>query len=210
MQQNMHCPVCGSSITSGQTFCGDCGTKLSFITTSQQASVCPTCASPVKQGQQFCGVCGAILSGESQQLSAQMQPQPQPQPPQQTAAPQSTVGVISDATASPPLSKPQERASQAKPLQYNRRGMLLVATAILQIIGWVVIIGGCIGTVIFALSDIGTDVQSKLLIVDGAGIIAVIIKLITGLVISLGYGFGLLAFAEICKLLISVERNTNK
>jgi len=204
----MSCPVCGTSTTPGQTFCGACGTKLALMSASQQSSICPTCASPVKQGQQFCGVCGATITGESQQQQWNTQTQMQAQPQQQPAATQPMTGVAPDVAVVSPAPRSQEIASQANPLPTKKHGMLLVTVAMLQIIGWVVVVGGCIGAIMFAMSDIGTDVLSKLPITGGAGAIGMIIKFTIGLVVSSGYGFGLLAFAELCKLLMSIEGNT--
>jgi uncharacterized Zn finger protein (UPF0148 family) len=208
MQQITNCPVCGTSLTPGQTFCGACGTKLALTASSQQSPVCPTCASPIKQGQQFCGVCGATLGLEAQQQwNAQTQPQAQTQAQQQLTMAQPGPGATPEGGATMPTIKPPEIKPKSKPIKRKNYALLLASITVLRIIGWITIICGFAMAALIALSDVGTDVLSKIAVIGSATVIVIIVKFLVVLLISVGYGFGLLAFAELCKVLLGIEDN---
>ena len=50
------CSNCGAENTSGQKFCGECGTAL--------AATCSSCGAVNAPGQKFCGECGTPLAGD--------------------------------------------------------------------------------------------------------------------------------------------------
>jgi len=217
MQQNMICPVCGNTTSQGQSFCGSCGTKLTLTPAAQQDSICPTCASPVKQGQQFCGICGATLNADSQQQwspaphpAAQMQSSPQPQ--MQTQTTDASQGALKQpveaAAVPPPLFQSRETASQDKHIQKRNHVVLPAVVTALRVIAWITIIGGFIVSVIFAFSDVGNDVFSSFIAGVAADVIGMTVKFGLGFVLSLVYGCGLLALAEICTLLTIIKNNT--
>ena len=48
------CPGCGLQVRAGDSFCSNCGLKLS--------SLCPGCGKEVKEKSKFCGHCGHALA----------------------------------------------------------------------------------------------------------------------------------------------------
>jgi predicted ATPase/class 3 adenylate cyclase len=50
----MVCPRCSAESSSGQKFCGECGTALTLA--------CPSCGTASSTGQRFCGECGTALA----------------------------------------------------------------------------------------------------------------------------------------------------
>ena len=211
MQQTVMCPNCGSQNAAGQQFCTTCGTKLApggqqqawqsqqtsvvpqatrgadEVNSVQQAVTCPSCGSPNAAGQQFCTSCGAKLS-----LGG----------PQAKQAPDAAVLTKEEATLP----------------QRTRRYTILGASAIIfRIMGWVILVGGILGSIVLAvmaalgsmgnLVDLLDEGLSFIGIsgVAGAGLAVMVFGSIIG---SLLWGLGLLAFADLCKAIIVIDDNT--
>jgi hypothetical protein len=66
--QQYRCPECGTLITYGVKFCGNCGGKLNWV--EQPSSVtqycCPSCNAPVIFNAKYCNNCGSPLSWQTQ------------------------------------------------------------------------------------------------------------------------------------------------
>jgi hypothetical protein len=178
MQQTINCPSCGSPLAPNQKFCGVCGLNLAGVT-QQKANTCPTCNSPLAPGQQFCGVCGAKMPMVSQQPAAQA-----------GAAP---------AVAAAPV---------AKPVRPRRYSILSIAAAIFQIFGWIVLVFGILVSIGVAVwAGLGGAFQSVMPGMETVSGITAILMAIGGIIASLIYGFGLLAFGEICYAAINVQKD---
>jgi predicted nucleic acid-binding Zn ribbon protein len=192
MQQTVNCPSCGSPIAGGQKFCGVCGLNLASMP-QQKATACPTCGSPISPGQQFCGVCGTNIASVAQQ-------QPQMAQPVQVGAPS-----VSPATGVAPAINAATEKKGAK--QPRKRRILSTAAVIFQIIGWIVLVFGILISLAMAIfAGIGGTMMSTIPGLGATGGIAAIGMAIGGIIISLIYGFGFLAFAEICYAVIDIEK----
>jgi predicted nucleic acid-binding Zn ribbon protein len=191
MQQTVNCPSCGSPIAGGQKFCGVCGLNLASIP-QQKATACPTCGSSISPGQQFCGVCGTNIASVAQQ-------QPQMAQTVQVSTP------ISSATGATPAISATTEKKGAK--QTRKRRTLRTAAVIFQIIGWIVLVFGILISLAMAIfAGIGGTMMSTIPGMGATGGIAVVGMAIGGIIISLIYGFGFLAFAEICYAVIDIEK----
>jgi predicted nucleic acid-binding Zn ribbon protein len=198
MQQTVNCPSCGSPITVGQKFCGVCGLNLAGMT-QQKPTACPTCGTPISPGQQFCGVCGTNLASISQQ-----QPQMAQQAPAATTIPRSTP-PMAPATGATTTSDSITSAKKALK-QPRKHGILSTAAAIFQILGWIVLVFGIICSLFIAIwPALGGGVQS---LIPGVTFdtITLMVMAVAGIIASLLYGFGMLAFAEICYAIIDIEK----
>ena len=130
------------------------------------------------EGNQFCTVCGTRLSIASQQQV--LEPQPAP-------------------TAAAP------KAREAVPA--GKYGALRAVATVYRIIGWVVMVGGTLFSI--ALAVIAAQGMEELVdfIPLGTGIGMVGIAVV-GVVVSILFGLFLIAFADLCCVLIDVEGNT--
>jgi hypothetical protein len=194
MQQTVTCPSCGSPIIENQKFCGVCGLNLAGMI-APKATACPNCGSALAPGQQFCGTCGTKLAVASQQ--APLMAQPGTTMPRGTAMAGGVTPVtIGGAPAAKKITTPP------------KRGILSTAAIVFQILGWIILVGGIlisIGIAVFA--GMGGAIMSA---VPGMGTmegITAIIMAIIGIVISLLYGLGFLAFAEICYAIRDIEKS---
>jgi hypothetical protein len=68
MQQTYYCPACKAPVASGQDFCRNCGTVLTW-TSRHQLFYCPYCSSAVTYGRAACSICGTKLIWAGQQMS---------------------------------------------------------------------------------------------------------------------------------------------
>ena len=50
------CKRCGSTLSEGSKFCGECGAKVS--------NTCPSCGAICVSGMKFCGECGRKLNAQ--------------------------------------------------------------------------------------------------------------------------------------------------
>ena len=236
MTQSASCPNCGSPVSEQQQFCGICGAKLTGFT-QPQPNICPGCGSSITPEQQFCGVCGANLSagGMQQPIEVQSQPEPSASPkitpvvvtdtpsaPESTPATESTSPAPGEAAVPGPDTQRTIRDMQQNkgpipsrtmgPITPARSYLLIrIAAVIFDIFGWIILVGGCIGSIGMAVfAGIGGKFVTA---VPGftslEGIIAIGIA-IGCLIASLIYGFGLLAFAEVFRAIIDIARNTRQ
>jgi predicted nucleic acid-binding Zn ribbon protein len=225
MTQSASCPNCGSPISEQQQFCGICGAKLTGFVQPQQ-NICPGCGSSITPEQQFCGVCGANLSAGGLQQPAEVQSQPEP-----PVSPKITPVATTDAppvVETTPAAESEEAASGAdmqrmaggtQPEKRPARSMavdtgmsprpyvlLRIAAVVFAIFGWIVLVGGClasIGMAVFAaMGGKFITIIPGLTSLEGTVAISVAIG---GLIASLLYGFGFLAFAQMCRAIIDIS-----
>lgn len=55
LRSGLHCPRCSSAVEAGDSFCGNCGQRISV------SPGCPGCGAEVEPGDMFCGNCGRRL-----------------------------------------------------------------------------------------------------------------------------------------------------
>lgn len=145
----------------------------------QQMVICPHCGAQAT-GQRFCISCGARLQTEGPQHQARVW------------------GAQSVPDA--PIA-----ASEALPA---RKYLALRAVAtVYRIIGWVVIIGGPLFSIALAvIAAQGTKEMEGL--IPWASEVGMLGLAFFGVVITVLYGLSMLAFADLCYVLIDIERNT--
>ena len=186
MQQMSKCPNCGSQNAANQKFCVNCGTKLA-VEAQKQKIKCPDCGFQNDEGQRFCAGCGSSLSGESQKPVIEAKPEPEAKPAIESAA----------------LSQ--------------KYALLGAASIIFKIIGWVVLVGGILGSIAIAVIIAqGAMPDLSNLLDRGAGIIGISgipgagVAVVTfgGIVGSLLCGLGMLAFSDLCNVVIAIEEST--
>lgn len=191
MQQMVNCPSCGSPINESQKFCGVCGLNLEGVV-PQKAAACPTCGLPISPGQQFCGSCGTKLSGISQQPPQMAQP----------AMPKGTSAATANTPATAGAAPVAKQTTSSR-----RRGILNAAAIIFQIFGWIILVLGILASIAMAVfASIGGALMSAVPGMGTMGGTAVIGIAIGGIVVSLLYGFGFLAFAEICYAVMDIKK----
>ena len=153
----------------------------------QQTITCPKCGSQNPAGQQFCTNCGAKLAGEGQQQAWEAQPAP--------GAPSAASGA-------------------ASPQKYV---FLVAAGIIFKVIGWVVLVGGILGSIAVAVMAAQGAMAGLLGLLDrGLGIVGIsgvagagmAVLTFGGIIGSLLCGLGFLAFAELCNAAVAIEENT--
>ena len=196
----------------------------------QQTLSCPSCGSPITDTQQFCGICGTQLLQPVQQ-SEIVQPV-QTVPPETTTVPvtDTSSAVIEDVsrtvpdtqyqTAGAPVVETTQSTERTAPATRGtsatvwsevgpprKTGILRVAGVLFQVIGWIVLVLGCLAFIAMAVfAFLGGQLVSLIPGVGNlAGNEAITIALI-GLVMSIIYGFALLAFSEMCFILIDINK----
>ena len=186
MQQMSKCPNCGSQNPANQKFCINCGTKLA-VEAQKQKIKCPNCGFQNDDGQRFCAGCGSSLSGEGQKPVIEAKPEPEAKPVMESAA----------------LSE--------------KYVLLSAASIIFRIIGWVVLVGGILGSIAIAviiaqgaMPDLSNLLDRAVGIfgisgIPGAGVAAVTFG---GIVGSLLCGLGMLAFSNLCNVVIAIQERT--
>ena len=188
MQQTINCPSCGSPFASNQKFCGVCGLNVATVI-QQKATACPTCGSAIAPGQQYCGVCGTKLPSMSQQP-------PAAQPVQAGAMPRGAPVAVAGTQVAKPAARPRKHA------------ILSTAAVIFQIFGWIVLVFGILASLAVGVwAGIGGAFQSLLPGMETVGGASAIGMAIVGIIASLLYGFGFLAFAEICYAINDIEKD---
>jgi len=201
MRQTLTCPSCNSPLISNQKFCGVCGLNLTG-SAQQPQNACPTCGSPILQGQQFCQTCGTRVDGIIQK---------QPAIGQQAAPDPSTHGRATMITSEPGIGKPPafplEQEIKDRP---HKHRILSVAGVIFQIFGWIILVFGILASIaIVVFTAIGGSFEPTISGLSTLGGISAIGVGIGGIIVSLLYGFGLLAFAEICYTVRDIDENIN-
>ena len=191
MQQTINCPSCGSPINESQKFCGVCGLNLESIV-KKQTNACPTCGLPISPGQQFCGSCGTKLAAVEQQPPPETQPTP-------------TQSISQNATAAAEASPATVATKQAT--TPRRRGILNAAAIVFQIFGWIILVFGILASIAMAVfAAMGGSLMPAIPGMATLGGLSAIGIAIGGIVISLLYGLGFLAFAEICYAVMDLRK----
>ena len=144
----------------------------------EQVVTCPGCGAQ-SMGNQFCTVCGTRLPAASQ--TEVWEPQPIP--------------------------VAESKAIEIAPVPIRGYGALKAVATVYRIVGWVVMLGGTIFSV--ALAVIAAQGMEELVafIPVGAGLGVVGIAIV-GVVVSILLGLFLIAFADLCCVLIDIEGNT--
>jgi hypothetical protein len=204
------CTGCGSPIAAGQSFCGVCGTKLPASDTKkavvQDASPAKSETSPVDI--------------QTAPLITQVPPAAARESATFNETAQSTTIPPSAASQAPPLyeSQPIEQEmyyagrgeqmmNRAEPSR-RKYTILRIAAVIFQIFGWIILVGGVLASIAMAVfAGIGGSFETVL---GGQTLIgmAAIGVAIGCIILSLIYGFGLLAFAGICNAIVDIVRSS--
>jgi len=195
MQQTSSCPGCGSPIKPDQQFCGICGTKLTIAVISQGVK-CPNCASQINPGQQFCGTCGDRISGIIKPSSLVMN---------EMAVQKLDVYSVPPLKENVPTTR-IKRIPQKRELTRPGHGMLMAGAIIFQVLGWIILIGGCLGSVaLIVLSVMGGGFKLLLGGGDIVGTPAMIIGMVC-LVVSFISGFGLIVVANLIYNVVDIAK----
>jgi DNA-directed RNA polymerase subunit RPC12/RpoP len=200
MQQEISCPNCGARNPVGQRFCGNCGATISEDIPSS-AEMCPGCGSPITTNQRYCGVCGTQLSGvaQAQAKTAQHEPSVVAQPKTVTDEKASAVSK---------QTKPEKSAVSKTPAV--RYGLLNFCVIIFRIVGWILLAGGCLGSIaVIVFAIIGGGFQT---IIPGMGTLTGDSAVWLGvgcLIFSFVYGLAFIAFAELCRVVTVIASNTS-
>jgi len=193
--------------------------------TQQQGSSCPNCGSPIAADQQFCGICGTKL------IVAQPEPviaQPAPTGVAPTKVTYDKAAAPAEMGAPPVVVGPPPTAVDAQQfepgpaapqtderimrkdfvMKPRRRWILSTAAVIFLIFGWIILVGGCLASIAAAVyAGLGGGFQP---VISGVGPIegmVVIYWAIGGIIASVLYGFGFLAFAELCYTVRDIEKD---
>ena len=187
MQQTLNCPSCGSPITENQQFCGICGTQL--LQPAQQ----PEIVQPVQTAPQEATDTIPITDSRSTVIEDISQTTPTATAPpaeKNTAAAANSSAAVWGVTGSP-----------------RKTGLLRVAGVLFQVIGWIVLVLGCLASIAMAVFAIMGGQFISLIpgMANVAGNMAINIA-IGGFILSIIYGLGILAFSEICFILIDINK----
>jgi len=205
MQQTLTCPSCGSPLASSQKFCGVCGLNLAGMA-QQPLNACPTCGSQMAQGQQFCAVCGTRLGGTDQRQPAAGQQAVTGAPAQSGAT--SAQMAPESAAARPAMAATTEPETMARP---HKHGILTVAGVIFQIFGWIILVFGILFFIAMAVfAAIGGTFMPAISGLSALAGTAAIGVAVGGIILSLLYGFGMLAFAEICYTVRDIDETVTR
>ncbi len=93
--------------------------------------------------------------------------------------------------------------AHVKPVEARYGALAIISTA-LRVLGWLVITGGIIASVLFAFGAFATTSEST----DDGFAAAAALFAIAGVISSVVYGVILIAVAELIRLMIDLERNT--
>jgi hypothetical protein len=117
------------------------------------------------------------------------------------------VGSTPVATAAPattestPAAQPETETEEVKEKAAVRSkyGLLRFAAIVFQVLGWIILVGGIAGTLYVALSGMDTGFAWRY---------ARIAILVGGIIVSLITGLTYLAYAELFKAVVNIEKNT--
>ncbi len=144
----------------------------------RQVVTCPGCGAQ-NVGNQFCTVCGTRLPVAAKQEEV-LETEPAP------AVAETTVREV---------------------LPARKYGALRAVATVYRIIGWVVMVGGTLFSIGLAVIAAGAAGQFSELIPWAAGLGTAGIA-IAGVILSILLGLFLIAFADLCYVLIDIESNT--
>jgi hypothetical protein len=129
-------------------------------------------------GDQFCTVCGTRLPIATEQ---------------EVSEPEPTTAVI------------EPTAREAAPAR--KYGALRVTAMVYKIIGWVVMVGGTLFSIALAVIAVQGAGEFSEFIPWGIGV-GTASTAVAGVVVSILFGLFLIAFADLCCVLIDIESNT--
>jgi DNA-directed RNA polymerase subunit RPC12/RpoP len=207
MQQEQNCPNCGARIIEGQQFCGTCGASFSENAINA-TTICPGCGTVVSPEQRYCGVCGAQLNGMEQPVTPPAPPPPPPPPPQPAKQEQPVMPPpkpVEQEKTAPDVKEVRAEPAVVTGTPAVRYGIMNFAVVLFRVIGWIILIGGCLGSIamiVFAI--IG---GSFLTIIPGMDTLAGDMAVLFGIgsfVLSFIYGFAFIAFAELCRIVTRI------
>ena len=198
MQQTLNCPSCGSPINESQQFCGICGTQL--LQSVQQPEVVP----PVETAPQETTTTIPITDSRSTVIEDISQTTP---------AAQYAAASTPSAETAPPSEKTTAAAGGTSAAVWSavgpprRTGLLRLAGVVFQVVGWIVLVVGCLASIAMAVFAIMGGQFISLIpgMANIAGNMAINIA-IGGLIMSIIYGLGILAFSEICFILTDISK----
>jgi hypothetical protein len=128
-----------------------------------------------------------------------------------SAGPQfcTTCGEILPVVVQQPVTEPQP-AAPAKPavkktVPSGKYGALRAVATVYRIIGWVVMVGGSLFSVALAVLALGSTGALTDFIPAGMGTVGIAVAGLIGSILS---GLFLVAFADVCYVLIDIEKNT--
>ncbi len=179
----------------------------------QQTITCPSCGSPISESQQFCGICGTQLTQTIPQAEVAQPVQTAPEPTVTIPVSQAQSTVIEDISQTPPPMAEPARSDARNTAVWSaagpprRAGLLRVAGVIFQVIGWIVLVIGCVASIAMAVFAVMGGQFISLIPGMGnlVGNTAITVAAI-GLILSIVYGFGLLAFSEMCFILVDINK----
>jgi DNA-directed RNA polymerase subunit RPC12/RpoP len=156
-----------------------------------QAMTCPNCGSPTAVGQQFCTTCGTNLLGRGKQQVLGRQQVP-------SARPETTRVTLS-----------------------RKYGVLSGAAIIFTIVGWVVLVGGSLFSIVMtvlASQDIAGMASliniisgvARIAGISGIGGIGLAVMTFGGVICSLLLGLFFLAFGELFRAVLDIEKRTRQ
>lgn len=150
----------------------------------QQMVKCPGCGRD-SAGPQFCTACGTRLP------IPQQQPVVEPRP----------------ATVLEPRTEPVAKPIQRVPVPSAKYGALKAVATVYRIIGWVLMVGGTIFSIALAVIALqGTGAFTEFIPWStGPGVVGIAL---VGVVISILFGLFMIAFADLCHVLMDMESNT--
>jgi hypothetical protein len=131
----------------------------------------------------------------------------------ESAGPQfcTTCGERLPGVITQPVGEPQPAASPKPAVKETASSgkyrALKAAATVYRIIGWVVMIGGSLFSIALAVMALGASGTLTELLPLSAGLGTLGIALV-GLIISILFGLFLIAFADLCYVLIDLEANT--
>lgn len=177
----------------------------------QQMVTCASCGTQCAAGQRFCTTCGS-------KLSEVVPPQQtwQPQQPEQAWPPQQQVAQPQEQTwgAQPAPSVPTPPSAEKRAAPRRKYVILSAAVIIFKIIGWVVLIGGILGSIAVGLlasrggmPGLVSLLDNGMAVVGVSGIagVGLAVIVLVGIVGSLLWGLGMLAFAELASAVMTVD-----
>jgi hypothetical protein len=160
----------------------------------QKVVSCINCGAPNSSDQQFCTTCGARLAGA----------EPQPAVPQHTTLANKVI--------------PNATTAQLKPEAVSQNFQLLrIAAPVFRIVGWVVLAGGVIGSLLMtllisqgALTQLASLLGNAARILGLSGVSAAVPLMVIaiGVTCSLLLGLGMLAFSELCNAVGDMEERS--
>ncbi len=181
MQQDLVCPGCGSPISATQKYCGVCGTMLFDKKPVAGILTCPYCGAVLTTGQQICAVCGNMVPAtHAMQDSTQSEE------------------VLLSAGKDPVSASEEGRTSAGYRERLSANGMLTAGRIVFSVLGWIVLIPGCIASAaLIVLAVMGGGFRLLFGDVNILGTAAIAIG-IAGFILSLIIGFQFLVISHLC------------